>query len=213
MGTSRLFSTVVFTSIASMKKVLIISAAAAIAPLCFGQMNSPQAELAGLREDVRGLVQRVGDLQVRVEQLEKENTALRERVVASQDAVVTLRQLNDAVSDINRRIQSSISASEDKTMRQVQQQLEAMSRQMNSALAAVSRNAGASQSVQAPTFSKDFPQNGVYYTVRSGDNLSSIARRFGVTMDDIVNANQIADRNSLTVGQPLFLPGAKGESQ
>ena len=208
--TCRLFSTGDFTSMPTMKTVLIIAAAAVLAPMAFGQMNSPQAELAGLREDVRGLVQRVGDLQVRVEQLERENRTLRERVVASEDSVVTLRQLNDAVSDINRRIQSSVSASEDKTMRQVQQQLEAMSRQMNAALAAVSRNS--SQTVQAPTFSKDFPQNGVFYTVRTGDTLSGIARRFSVSQDDIVNANRITDRNSLNIGQPLFLPGAKEEN-
>ena len=208
--TCRLFSTGDFTSMPAMKTVLIIAAAAVLAPMAFGQMNSPQAELAGLREDVRGLVQRVGDLQVRVEQLERENRTLRERVVASEDSVVTLRQLNDAVSDINRRIQSSVSASEDKTMRQVQQQLEAMSRQMNAALAAVSRSTN--QTVQAPTFSKDFPQNGVFYTVRTGDTLSGIARRFSVSQDDIVNANRITDRNSLNIGQPLFLPGAKEEN-
>ena len=35
--------------------------------------TAPQVELANLREDVRGLTQRVGELALRVEQLEREN--------------------------------------------------------------------------------------------------------------------------------------------
>ena len=45
-----------------------------------------QMELANLREDVRGLTQRVGDLMLRVEQLERDNTNLR-----TQNAALTRR--------------------------------------------------------------------------------------------------------------------------
>ena len=48
--------------------ILILTAVAA-----FGQGNTLQYELANMREDVRGLVQRVGELNLRVEQLEREN--------------------------------------------------------------------------------------------------------------------------------------------
>src|SRR5213595_725349 len=41
------------------------------------QTASAQVELANMREDLRGVVQRVGELSLRVEQLERENTELR----------------------------------------------------------------------------------------------------------------------------------------
>lgn len=45
------------------------------------------------------------------------------------------------------------------------------------------------------------------YVVRPGDTLSQIARRFGVTMSDLVRMNTIRDPNTLHVGQKLVLPG------
>jgi LysM repeat protein len=47
----------------------------------------------------------------------------------------------------------------------------------------------------------------VTYTVKPGDTLSGIADLFGVTVDDIVRANNIADPNALQVGQVLIIPG------
>lgn len=47
----------------------------------------------------------------------------------------------------------------------------------------------------------------VTYTVKPGDTLSGIADLFGVTVDDIVRANNIADPNALQVGQVLTIPG------
>lgn len=47
----------------------------------------------------------------------------------------------------------------------------------------------------------------VSYVVKSGDTLSGIADMFGVTVDDIVRVNNIADANSLQEGQILNIPG------
>jgi LysM repeat protein len=47
----------------------------------------------------------------------------------------------------------------------------------------------------------------VTYTVKPGDTLSGIADLFGVTVDDIVRANNLADPNALQVGDVLTIPG------
>jgi LysM repeat protein len=47
----------------------------------------------------------------------------------------------------------------------------------------------------------------VTYKVKPGDTLTGIAGLFGVTVDDIVRSNNIADPNSLSVGQVLTIPG------
>ncbi len=44
------------------------------------------------------------------------------------------------------------------------------------------------------------------YIVQRGDNLTKIARRFGTTVDAIVRANNIKDKNKIYVGQKLIIP-------
>src|SRR5215204_6428384 len=44
------------------------------------------------------------------------------------------------------------------------------------------------------------------YTIKAGDNLSSIALQFGITVDDIVKANNIEDPNQIYEGQELIIP-------
>lgn len=52
----------------------------------------------------------------------------------------------------------------------------------------------------------------VTYTVKPGDTLSGIADLFGVTVDDIVRLNNIADPNALAEGQVLSIPGRQTSS-
>lgn len=50
------------------------------------------------------------------------------------------------------------------------------------------------------------------YVVQRGDTLSSIAARFGCTLDELIRVNQIADPNTLQVGQQLRIPAAAIET-
>ena len=50
------------------------------------------------------------------------------------------------------------------------------------------------------------PPSGVTYIVRPGDTLTSIAREFGVTVQAIVETNNIADPDLINVGQVLIIP-------
>jgi LysM repeat protein len=45
------------------------------------------------------------------------------------------------------------------------------------------------------------------YTVQTGDTLYDIAQRFGVSVDDLMAANEITDPASLSIGQKLVIPG------
>jgi putative chitinase len=46
----------------------------------------------------------------------------------------------------------------------------------------------------------------VTYRVRAGDSLTSIARRFGVTVEAIQKANSIGDPDQIEIGQRLTIP-------
>ena len=44
------------------------------------------------------------------------------------------------------------------------------------------------------------------HTVQSGDTLWSLSRRYGVSVDDFVRANDLANSNRLSVGDRLVIP-------
>lgn len=52
------------------------------------------------------------------------------------------------------------------------------------------------------------PAPGTTYTVQPGDTLFSIANRFGITSQAIVNANNLTNPDRLSVGQQLIIPAA-----
>lgn len=179
-----------------------------LAPFLQAQGN---LELANLREDVRMLSQRVGELQLRVEQLERENRELRDRSSAAGQNYATLAQLNEAVADLNRTIKSSAATTKNETLMQVSGQMEKLAQQTNAAIESLAKGIHAANRspVAAPAFSDDYPKEGVTYAVQKGDTLASIAKKTGGTPKDIINANKLADPSKIQAGQTLFIPGGK----
>jgi LysM repeat protein len=54
---------------------------------------------------------------------------------------------------------------------------------------------------------------GYYHTVAIGENISKIASRYQVSIQDIISANNLDNPNSLYVGQKLFIPDQGDKSQ
>jgi murein DD-endopeptidase MepM/ murein hydrolase activator NlpD len=52
-------------------------------------------------------------------------------------------------------------------------------------------------------------REGVFHTVRRGQTLWRIAKTYEVKLEDIVNANKIADPSKIMVGQKIFIPYTK----
>jgi murein DD-endopeptidase MepM/ murein hydrolase activator NlpD len=50
------------------------------------------------------------------------------------------------------------------------------------------------------------------YIVQSGDTLNLIAVRFGISLQDLIDANGITDANSISEGMQLVIPGLEGVS-
>ncbi len=162
-----------------------------------------QYEVAGLREDIRGLVQRVGELNLRVEQLERENAELRKRTTSQDFATIT--QLNEAVADLNRTISAAAASSKSETLQQVAAQMERLAKQTNAAIDSLAKGMATRPAVNN-IFTDDYPKEGLSYTIQKGDTLSSIATKHGAKVQDIINANKITDPRSIQVGQTLFIP-------
>lgn len=182
-------------------------AGGALAATAFAQ-NSPQFELANLREDVRGLTQRVGELSLRLEQLERENNELRQRSNAADKSYVTMTQLNEALGEVSRTLRAEVASSRNETLKQVSVQLEKLGKQTNAALDSLAKSQATRPTVQT-NFSEEYPKEGISYTVQKGDSLATIAKKTGAKQQDIVNANKLSDPSRITVGQTLFIPGGK----
>ena len=61
--------------------------------------------------------------------------------------------------------------------------------------------------VPTPTPNPDYPNEGetIYYTVKWGDTLTALARKYGTTVQSIVDLNNIANPNLIYVGQKLLI--------
>ena len=55
------------------------------------------------------------------------------------------------------------------------------------------------------------PAGSNYYTVKSGDSLWSISKKFGITVDELKSANNLSS-NLLSVGQNLIIPGKEDQA-
>lgn len=184
----------------------IILGSLVVAATAWGQpANNLAFELANLREDLRMLNQRVGEMQMTVEQLSREKEALQAK---TSQTYVTLEQMNRALADLSRTLQGSMGDQRREILQQVATQIERLGKQTNAALDALAKNQATRPPVQT-TFSEDFPQQGVNYTVQAGDTVSSIAQKNGARMQDIINANKLSDPTKIRVGQTLFIPLAK----
>ncbi len=170
------------------------------------QVGAPPAyELASLREDVRLLQQRVGELSMTIEQLTRDNSALQAK--ASQ-SYVTLEQLNRAVAELNRTMQSALAEQKREVLAEAGSRIERLAKQTQAAIDAVAKNQATRPAVQT-NFAEDFPKEGLNYTVQAGDTLAVIAKKHNARVQDIINANKIADPSKIQVGQTLFIPQGK----
>lgn len=163
-------------------------------------------ELANLRADVTLLTQKVGALSLKVEDLERENDALKKQAAASAQspANVTVQQLNAAVADLNQAIKAGDAA----TAASAAAQIKKLGDATNAALDSLAKGQAQRAAVQT-TFSESFPTEGISYTVQKGDTLSTISRKTGGKLSDIINANKISDPTKVRVGDTLFIPGGK----
>jgi len=185
-------------------RISVVLAAFSFASSLFAQSGG-LAEVGSLRQDVMLLNQRVGELTMAVERLDRENESLKAN---ARQNFATVEQLNRSIADVNRTMQAALLDQKREILAQVAGQLEKLGKQTNSALDAMAKNQATRPVVQT-TFSDDFPKEGVNYTVQAGDTLAVIAKNNSAKLQDIINANKISDPTKIRVGQTLFIPQGK----
>ena len=64
----------------------------------------------------------------------------------------------------------------------------------------------------SPAAAQDGGQDEPYYIVQEGDSLWQIAERFGVTIEDLQQANNISEPGEVVIGTRIVIPGLSGVS-
>ena len=67
--------------------------------------------------------------------------------------------------------------------------------------------------VEEPTFSPMVPDGNTTYVVRKGDTLTKIAHRFNVSVLQLMQENQLKNKNKLSVGQVLSIPQGSSSAE
>jgi LysM repeat protein len=192
----------------AMKAKAALPALFAVCTLSLPAQN-PSVEIANLRQDVQMLYQRIERLELMIEQLQSQNSQLQNQAAVGAQSHATVAQLNEAIAEVNRAAKAAAAGNRTEILNQVQRQLDGLAKQTNDALASLSRSRASTATVTAPAFTDNFPKEGITYTVQRGDTISVIARKTGAKVQDIINANRIADATKLMPGDKLFIPGGK----
>ena len=164
--------------------------------------------VAGLKQDLSLLSQEVRMLRLEIEQLSRDNSALRTQLNANQ-ADQSLQEKLTAISSGLERVRIDYQAADTKNkatiIAELNQQMAVLTKQVQAAIHSI---ANAQPKIALPdNFSDDYPKTGVSYTVQPGDTLSAIARIQGSSIKHIQNANKIVNPSrDLQVGQTIFIP-------
>ncbi len=164
---------------------------------------------ANLSQDVALLKEQLGEMRFEVERLLRENEALTKRLnkVETQsassvsDAVFRL-ELASLRSEFNRLNKSQ----KEELLEQISKQIRVLAKETEKSLQSAVAGGSADGTPIVTKFNDDYPKSGIFYVVKSGDNLSSIASGAGSTITYIIHANKIADPDRLQVGEELFIP-------
>ena len=187
--------------------MILVAQTTLIPAIAFAQ-SDVRVAIAGLKQDLSLLRQEVRTLGLEIEQLSRENSALRARITSSEADQSLQEQLTAIYSGIERvrlEYKAADSKNKDTIIDELNQQMAVLMKKVEAAIHSVA-NAQPKTSILTK-FSDDYPKTGVSYTVEPGDTLSAIARTHGSSTKHIQYANKIVNPSrDLQIGQTIFIP-------
>lgn len=137
--------------------------------------------------------------------------------VILEERIEMLQLKLDALTAENELLKSGLSRVVQQTqtaLTQVSKEMSAMSQQHAQSRQAFSKLATAPQQTPTATASASKPKpdtlkvNQSQYVVQAGDTLAKIARRYGISLQALLEANPNTNPKALKIGQIIYLPAA-----
>ena len=175
------------------------------------QERTELQRISDLEQDVQGLNEKIGHLNIQLEELKRENDTLRAQLAAAASTdgksasltsvgYVTTAQLDAQLANLRAEMMRAQTAQKDEIVDEVGRQMERLAQQTQQAIQA---QAAATPAESTPKATDN--RMGFAYVVEKGDTLSHIATRFGVSVTTIKDANSLTSDN-IKIGQKLFIP-------
>jgi len=175
---------------------------------------SLRKQLADLTQDMNALRSTVGSLRIEVEALNRENARLKSQIAAfgsaNADQQTVLRQVDAKLSALKAELLREDAATKKEIVASVTKQVDSLAAQMRESLEKIAGAASPRASdTPPPSFSEDYPKDGIMYLVKPGDTLSEIASAQGSRVQWIRDANKIVNASrDLRAGETIFVPQA-----
>ncbi len=148
--------------------------------------STTNEEFAALRIEIQRLQEQVQELSQTVDLVEKDTT----------NQMLTLStEVYDRVASVENKVVQE----QEVSTKKMQVLLDEVSRVEQRALVT-------NQSQSTNNQTSYIPENATTYLVRTGDTLSKIAVKFGITKDELILANEIENENYLAIGDVLVIP-------
>ena len=157
-----------------------------------------RSELRNLRSQVDGVGSSVTSVAARSDELSQATDARGQDVVALRTDLSGMERRIASLETRMGNVPSAISAAVEKENQSMRSEVARSEERMRAAIAAARP---APQPRPGPRSG-----NGYEYVIKRGDTLSDIARDFGVSVRDIMTANNITDASRIREGQTIFVP-------
>lgn len=181
--------------------------------LALAQTSNLAFQVANMTEDLRILDEAIRSMRVELGNMRRENSQLREQVSGyetrignSMDQLATIGQVNQAVAKAVASLEKRDEKMKNEIILKVNQEITEFANSVKKSIGGMPAAPAKPDPSLRTHFPKNWPDSGTPYVVRSGDNLSSIAKKFNSSVDWIQNANQIASPRHLQAGRKLFIP-------
>jgi LysM repeat protein len=200
---------------------ILVKKAVWLAALCLfmrqglvqAQTSNLAYQVANMVEDMRILDEAIRSMRVELESMRRENGQLREqvseyqnRIGSSMDQLATIGQVNSAVSKAVSALELRDEKMKNEIILKVNQEITDFANSVKKSIGGMPAASAKPDPTLRTSFPRNFPETGSPYIVRGGDTLSSIAKKFGSTVDWVQNANEIASPRHLQAGRKLFIP-------
>ena len=151
-----------------------------------------QMDIAALEKEIEGINTRLAALEENAR--EARAATRREMTRVQSEHAERLRELESRV----RQLEKLVAELSRQRARDREEIINTLSRSMEKAIRRYCRGGGST--------TYHVSGEGYEHVVQPGETLSEIAKAYGVTVQAIVAANDIADPDRLQVGQKLFIP-------
>jgi len=178
----------------------------------FATAQSTNSTLARMNQDMILLNEQLGQVRAQVEEMQRQQAQMMKNY---QDLLKQQQAMTQSLNAFVAQTETKLEALPEREAKlkaeigeEMNKQIEALTKQIQKTIDALSQAQQKPNVAPQVNFTEDYPETGFSHIVKPGETISGIAREYGSTTRDIINANRIANARGLRAGETIFVPVA-----